>query len=143
MNEKALGLLGLMRRANAIAIGETNTGAAVKAGRAKLLLLAADASENARHRAEGFLFGHSAILVPLPCTKNEISAMVGVGGCSMAAVTDLGFANALMKALETESPLQYAEAAQEVERRLTKEKRRRKETPVQEKTRGRVKGGQT
>ena len=42
MREKALKLLGLMRRANAIQIGEDKTGAAVKAGKAKLLLLAAD-----------------------------------------------------------------------------------------------------
>ena len=43
MREKTLNLLGLMRKANAIAVGETNTGGAVRAGKAKLLLLAADA----------------------------------------------------------------------------------------------------
>ena len=48
MREKTLNLLGLMRKANAIAVGETNTGGAVRAGKAKLLLLAADASDNAR-----------------------------------------------------------------------------------------------
>ena len=42
-----------MRRAGKIDLGETATGAAVRAGRARLLLLAADASENARKRAEG------------------------------------------------------------------------------------------
>ena len=57
MREKTLNLLGLMRRANAISLGETNTGASVRAGKAKLLLLALDASENARHRAEGFVHG--------------------------------------------------------------------------------------
>ena len=41
MREKTLNLLGLMRKANAIAVGETNTGGAVRAGKAKLLLLAA------------------------------------------------------------------------------------------------------
>ena len=46
-----------MRRAGKIEIGETGTGAAVRAGRARLLLLAADASENARKRAEGYLYG--------------------------------------------------------------------------------------
>ena len=44
MSDKILNMLGLMRRANAIQIGETNTGAAVRGGKAKLLLLAADAS---------------------------------------------------------------------------------------------------
>ncbi len=35
MREKTLNLLGLMRKANAIAVGETNTGGAVRAGKAK------------------------------------------------------------------------------------------------------------
>ena len=34
MREKTLNLLGLMRKANAIAVGETNTGGAVRAGKA-------------------------------------------------------------------------------------------------------------
>ena len=46
--DKILNMLGLMRRANAIQIGETNTGSAVRAGKAKLLLLASDASDNAK-----------------------------------------------------------------------------------------------
>ena len=37
MSDKILNMLGLMRRANAIQIGETNTGAAVRGGKAKLL----------------------------------------------------------------------------------------------------------
>ena len=87
MREKTLNLLGLMRRANALQLGETNAGAAVRGGKAKLLLLASDASDNARGRAEGFLFGRNAIGLTLPFTKAEISAHVGVSGCSMAAVT--------------------------------------------------------
>ena len=41
MKEKALKLLGLMRRANAIQPGEDRAGDTVQAGRAKLLLLKA------------------------------------------------------------------------------------------------------
>ena len=73
MREKLLSLLGLMRRANAIAVGEVNTGSAARAGKAKLLLLAADASENARHRAEGFAAGRGLPLSALPFTKEEIA----------------------------------------------------------------------
>ena len=51
MREKALKLLGLMRRANAIQPGEDRAGEAVQAGKAKLLLLASDAADNARRRA--------------------------------------------------------------------------------------------
>ena len=51
MREKALNLLGLMRRANALSIGEEDTGSAVREHAAKLVLLASDASPNAKKRA--------------------------------------------------------------------------------------------
>ena len=132
MREKALNLLGLMRRANAIQVGETNTGAAVRAGKAKLLLLACDASDNAKSRAAGFVHGRSTICVTLPFTKEEISTHVGVNGCSMAAVTDIGFANALMKLLTELSPGEYEEAAERVEQRFSKAERRKKEAKAHE-----------
>ena len=53
MSERLLNMLGLMRKAGAIDIGETNTGGACRAGKAKVLLLAADASDNAQSRAAG------------------------------------------------------------------------------------------
>ena len=132
MREKTLNLLGLMRRANALQLGETNAGAAVRGGKAKLLLLASDASDNARGRAEGFLFGRNAIGLTLPFTKAEISAHVGVSGCSMAAVTDIGFANALMKLLVELSPGEYEEVAAQVEQRFSRAERRKKEAKAHE-----------
>ena len=133
MREKTLNLLGLMRRANALQVGETNAGAAVRGGKAKLLLLARDASDNARGRAEGFLFGRNTIGLTLPFTKAEISAHVGVSGCSMAAVTDIGFANALMKLLVELSPGEYEEIAAQVEQRFSRAERRKKEAKAHEK----------
>jgi len=132
MSDKILNLLGLMRRANAIQIGETNTGAAVRAGKAKLLLLASDASGNAQSRAEGFVRGRNVLTVPLPYTKEEISAGVGVSGCSMAAVTDMGFANALMKGLSEREPERYLSLAEETGRRFQKAERRKKEAVAHE-----------
>ena len=85
-------------------IGEENTGAAVRAGAARMVVLAADASENARARAEGFLNGRRALLVPLPYTKSELSAMLGKSGCSMAACTDFGLSAAFLAALSENSP---------------------------------------
>ena len=124
MREKVLSLLGLMRRANAIAVGEVNTGSAARAGKAKLLLLAADASENARHRAEGFAAGRNVALLPLPVTKEELASALGLSGGSMAAITDLGFANALLKALAQEEPERYGAAAAEMEARYARERAR-------------------
>ena len=143
MSDKILSMLGLMRRANAIQIGEDNSGAAVKAGKAKLLLLASDASDNARRRAEGFLYGHNAVPVSLPYTKEEIAMSVGVSGCSMAAVTDMGFANALMKALALTDSDKYGGLAAEVESRFLKTERRKATRRHGEEKRATVKGGQT
>ena len=131
--ELALNLLGLMRKANAIAVGETNTGGAVRAGKAKLLLLAADASDNARSRARGFTHGRDIVTVTLPFTKDEIAAHVGVSGCAMAAITDIGFANAFMKSLAAAVPEGYDESTAEIQRRFEKADRRKKEAAAHEK----------
>lgn len=133
MREKTLNLLGLMRKANAIAVGETNTGGAVRAGKAKLLLLAADASDNARSRARGFTHVRDIVTVTLPFTKDEIAAHVGVSGCAMAAITDIGFANAFMKSLAAAVPDGYDESAAEIQRRFEKADRRKKEAAAHEK----------
>lgn len=144
VSDRVLGLLGLMRRARALEAGENNSGAAVKAGKAKILLLASDASDNARRRAETFVYGHSTVLVRLPHTKEELSSSLGVGECAMAAVTDMGFANALMKALEAESPGCCSAEAAETERRFQKAERRKRETAAQENNkRNGKKGGLT
>ena len=133
MSEKLLNLLGLMRKAGAIEIGETNTGTACREGKGKVLILASDASENARHRAESFVNGRRTLLIELPFTKEEISEKLGVGGCSMAALTDLGFANAFVKGLAELMPEQYGTAAENTEKRQDKAVRRRKITAAEKK----------
>ena len=118
MSDKILGLLGLMRRSSSVEIGEEKTRTAARAGKARLILLASDASENAGKRAEGFAAMHGTQLAVLPYTKEQVSAAVGVNGCSMAAVTDMGFANALMKALSELNSEEYGEAAEKMRKRF-------------------------
>ena len=127
MEDKILGLLGLMRRANALAVGTDNAADAVRAGKAKLLLLSADVADNARRRAENVSNGRRVLLLPVHYTRAELASALGVGDCSMAAVTEIGFANALMKALAAAVPERYGEAAAEIGRRFEKTARRRKE----------------
>ena len=112
-----------MRRAGKIDLGETATGAAVRAGRARLLLLAADASENARKRAEGYLYGH------LPYDKAQLSELLGKTGCSMAACTDFGLSSAFLAALAEAAPDEYGQLAEEMERRADKAARRKAAGP--------------
>ena len=109
---KVLEYLGIARMSGNIELGEENAKALIKAGKARALLLASDASEGVRKRAEGYLHGFRAPLIELPYTKTELGGAVGRARCSAAAVPDLGLAVALAAALAEEYDDSYAEAAQ-------------------------------
>lgn len=126
MKDKALNFLGLMRKANAVQIGETDTGAAARAMAAKLVVLASDASDNARSRAKGFVYGRNIPMIVSPFSKEEISGHVGKPGCSMLAITDIGFADAFMKLLMQISD-SYTPTAETISIELAKAKQRKKE----------------
>jgi len=132
MRERALKLLGLMRKANAAEIGETDTGAAARAGSAKLVVLAADASDNARSRARGFVYGKGIPLAVLPFTKEELSSHLGKNGCSMAAICDIGFAEAFTKLLEGIDSERYSELHEKMSEALGRAKQRQKEIRAHE-----------
>ncbi len=131
MREKALNLLGLMRKANALSIGEEDTGSAVREHAAKLVIVASDASDNAKKRAAGYMHGSKAPLITVPFTKEDISEHVGKSGCSMAAVCDIGFADAFMKLLCGISPEEYGDAAQTIQRRAQIGKKRKNDSTRQ------------
>ena len=130
---KALNYLGIARMSGNLETGEDNAAALVKAGKARLLLVASDTSEGAKRRAEGYVFGFSTPLVELPFTKAEISGTVGKPGCSMVALRDLGLALSLTEALAAEDPERYGAAAA-----LLREKREKIRT--RKETKGRKNG---
>ena len=99
---KALNYLGIARMSGNVEIGEDNAAALVKAGKARLLLVAKDTSDAAKQRAAGYVFGLHTPLAELPFTKAEISQTVGKPGCSMAAIRDLGLAVSFADALSAE-----------------------------------------
>ena len=129
--DKALNYLGIMRKAGACAVGETDCGAACRAGKAKLLLLAADASDNARSRAKGFVYGRKIPLVILPYTKMELAGKLGRGAVSMIAVNDLGLAVALIKAL-AENDRTHDETVAVLEEKLEQANKRKPEKQAHE-----------
>ena len=125
MREKMLGLLGLMRRASAISLGEDNANETVRAGKGKLLLLASDVSDNARRKAENAAAGRHVELVELPFDRETLGSAVGLAGCSVAAVTDLGFAKAFAELLAADAPEQFGELAERVRSRSEKAEKRK------------------
>lgn len=124
---RAIRYLSIARKAGSLQLGEEDTGIAVRGGKAKLVLLAFDASDNARRRAEGFVYGRKMPLVRLPYTKEEISFATGKGGCSMLAVTDIGLASSFLSALAQQDPERYAETAQALELKREKANKRKAE----------------
>jgi len=127
MMEKVLSLLGLMKKAGAIACGEDNSVEAVRDGKAKALILASDASDNARKRAENLCSGRKLIKLDIECTKAELAWALGMSGCAMAAVCDLGFAVALVRELCRVKPGEYDEVYELLVQRYDKARRRKAE----------------
>ncbi len=122
--DKAQQYMALARKAGRLAVGEKFCGDTVSAGKAKLLLLAADASDNAHKRAVGFLYGRRALLQTLPWTKAELSALLGKPGCSMVCFTDLPLA-ARFAAAMAETSEAWQDTAELLSRREDKAVRRK------------------
>ena len=127
--DRILSLLGLMRKAGALVPGEDASSEAVLAGKARLLLLPCDAGEKKRGRAERYTDGRSCLLVELPYSESELSEAVGTGGCTMAAVTEIGFADSLMKKLAESDPDEYGQLSAEISGKYAKITRRKTEKP--------------
>lgn len=117
---KALNYLGIARMSGNIEIGEENTKELVKAGKARLLIVASDTSDEAKRRAEGYIFGFSTLLAELPFTKAELSQQLGRPGCSMAAIRDLGLAVSFAEALAAEHGERYQPLADELKTKQQK-----------------------
>ena len=112
---KALNYLGIARKSGGMETGEDNSSGLVKAGKARVLIVASDTSDGAKRRAEGYVYETGTLYVEVPFTKEEISAISGKSGCSMAAITDLGLAAAFLKALVQEHGEKYSEAYERIE----------------------------
>lgn len=119
----ALQYLGIAKKAGLLETGEENTRLAVKKGKARLLIVASDSSENAKKRAEGFVWESGLPITPVPYTKAEISSLTGKAGCSMAVILDAGLASSFAAALFQEYGEQYGELAEDLKQRLEAEKR--------------------
>lgn len=97
MRDKVLGLLGICARAGRIASGEVGTESAVKSGKAHLIVLSEDASDNTKKK-----FYNMAAAYKVPVLeysgKEELGRSIGKELRSAAAVTDEGLARSILKA---------------------------------------------
>ncbi len=133
MNDAALHLLGLARKAGRIQVGEEPVGAACRARKAKLLLLADDAADNTVRRAEHFAQAGNTVCVRVPFTKEQMGGAVGRASCAMAALTDAGMAASFLKKLAAADPERYGEAAETLDVKAQKVLQRQREQRQHEK----------
>ena len=98
-HDPILHLIGLARKAGRLEIGEEPVGAVCRARQAKLVLIAGDAAPNTFRRAAHFGEAGNVLWLSIPQTKAELGACLGRSSCAMLALTDVGFASALLKKL--------------------------------------------
>lgn len=95
---KVFSLLGLAARSRNVVSGEFSTEKSVKEGKARLVLVAEDASDNTKK-----LFTNKCTFYHVPIyfigTKDELGHAMGKEARASLAVTDDGFAKALMEQL--------------------------------------------
>ena len=123
--DKALNYLALARKAGRIELGEEPVGAAARAQKARLVIVASDASDHTWRRAESFVAGTEQICLRIPHTKESLGQAVGRSVLSLAAFTDPALALAFVKALE--QPERYKVPLESLAKRTQRIQQRQKE----------------
>ena len=123
--DKALNYLALARKAGRIELGEEPAGAAARAQKARLIVVAADATDHTWRRAKSFVAGTEQVCVKVPFSKEALGQTVGRQSLALAAFTDPALALAFLNALG--QPEAYAEAIANLDRRTKRIRQRQKE----------------
>ena len=127
---KALGLLGLARKGNRVALGEEAVSAACRSGHARLMVLAQDAGDSVRHRSDYFIRSGKPPRIVLPFSKEELGAAVGRNVCPIAALTDVSLARAFVASLD--EPERYSDVLELLTQATARVERRRREKKAHE-----------
>ena len=139
--DKALNYLALARKGGRIELGEEPVGAAARAGKAVLVLVASDAGDHTWRRAKSFVAGTSQLAVKVPFTKDEFGQVIGRTSLAIAAFTDPAMALAFLKAMPQQET--YSEEVQALQVRAEKVRQRRQEARNHEKNKRVGKTGRT
>ena len=122
---RTLGLLSISRKGGNLTVGEEQVGAVARAGRARLLLVASDASDHTVRRARSFVAGTAQPMLIVSFTKDELGQALGVSSCAIAAITDVRLAQAFVKTLG--EPEKYTQLLKDLDVRVQRVEKRREE----------------
>ena len=98
-NNRALNYLALGKKGRLVELGEEPVGAVARAIKARLVIVASDASDHTWRRAKSFVAGTEQQCIRVPFTKEELGFVVGRTSLAIAAFTDAALALAFVKAL--------------------------------------------
>ena len=114
MSDSILSLIGLSKKAGRAEIGEELVGSAARAKKARVILVASDAAASSVRRAYAFAQTGACLCLTVPATKDTLGSALGRTSCAMMAVTDIGFADAIVKKLAVLDPKQYQAASEKL-----------------------------
>ena len=100
-------------------------GAAARAGHARLIVVASDASEHTMRRVQSFVSGTRQPYLRIPFDKDALGRALGRSACAVAALTDVALAQAFVRALG--QPEEHAALLAELDERVRRVKQRQAE----------------
>ena len=99
-DEKIISLLGLAQKAGKIASGELSVEKAVKSGNTKFLIVATDCSESTKKNYRDMCAYYDVELCER-FSKDQLGQSIGKIYRAALSITDIGFANAVKKLLNS------------------------------------------
>ncbi len=129
--DKALNYLALSRKAGLIELGEEPAGAAARAQKARLIVVASDATDHTWRRAKSFVAGTEQLCIRVPFDKDRMGQAVGRTSLALAAFTDAAMALAFVKALN--QPQEHEQIIASLDKRAQRIRQRQKEAKSHQK----------
>ena len=123
--DRALNYIGLARKAGLIELGEEPVGAVARARKARLVVVAQDATDHTWRRAKSFVTGSEQICLKVPYSKDQLGQAVGRTELALAAFTDPALALAFLQALD--QPDRYKGELESLSKLSTRIRQRKKE----------------
>ena len=127
MTEQVLSMLGLAKKAGRVEIGEEPVGAAARAKKARVILVAQDAGPSSQRRAFSFAQTGACLCLTIPADKDDLGRSLGRSSVAMCAVTEIGFAGAIVKKLAAMDSERYGAAAAQLDVKAQRAMQRRAE----------------
>ena len=129
-NARALNYLALGKKGCLVELGEEPVGAVARAVKARLVVVANDASDHTWRRAKSFVAGTEQQCIRVPFSKEELGFVVGRQSLAIAAFTDAALALAFVKALPNAE--KFAEVTEKLDTKSKKLRQRRDEAKAHE-----------